>query len=342
MPNCAQSRRVQSRIAAVDDAAVLRARASHAVLSGTVSSRACPGLRGGTRLPCESRRLCSAIAFAAPALPAALAVTGSTEVDSSHNEQLVVALRAASQALAQRRSIRDLEQTLAQIVTSAVRTIPGVEAGSISITEHGRIQTRHPSTENIRRLDETQSALHEGPCITAIEDPPETGLVIADDFAGADAARWPRFAPHVLRAGYRAMMSTQLSTDGGMRAALNLYSAAADAFDEQDRHLAGLFGIQAATLLHGADQAGHLQRAVDSRDLIGQAKGILMERFTVDDDAAFQMLVRASQDSNMKLTAVAQWLIATAGKAPGLDPHLHRPQALRSDHRPLDVRRGHP
>jgi AmiR/NasT family two-component response regulator len=52
----------------------------------------------------------------------------------------------------------------------------------------------------------------------------------------------------------------------------------------------------------------HLQQAVDSRDLIGQAKGILMERFKVDDEAAFQMLVKSSQDTNMKLTKVAQWL----------------------------------
>jgi AmiR/NasT family two-component response regulator len=61
-------------------------------------------------------------------------------------------------------------------------------------------------------------------------------------------------------------------------------------------------------LLYGADQVAHLQRAVDSRDLIGQAKGILMERFKADDEAAFRMLVRSSQETNMKLTAVAEWL----------------------------------
>ena len=61
-------------------------------------------------------------------------------------------------------------------------------------------------------------------------------------------------------------------------------------------------------LLHGADRATDLQRALDSRDLIGQAKGILMERFKVDDEAAFKILVKSSQDTNMKLTAVAGWL----------------------------------
>jgi AmiR/NasT family two-component response regulator len=61
-------------------------------------------------------------------------------------------------------------------------------------------------------------------------------------------------------------------------------------------------------LLYGSEQATHLQRALDSRDAIGQAKGILMERFAVDDHGAFQMLVRSSQDTNMKLVDVALWL----------------------------------
>ncbi|MDF2976090.1 MAG: hypothetical protein K0S40_818 [Actinomycetospora sp.] len=235
------------------------------------------------------------------------------------NDQLLVALRHAARALAERRSIRDLEETLREIVVSAVHTVPGVDAGSISTTEHGHIETRHPTSETIRKLDETQSELHEGPCIEAIDDPPESGVIVAQDLAGADAELWPRFAPRAVDAGYRALLSTPLSTNGGPRAALNLYSHDADPFDEHSRTIAGLFGVQAALLLYGADQATHLQRAVDSRDLIGQAKGILMERFSIADDAAFQMLVRTSQDTNLKLTAVAAWLTSEKRRAAGID-----------------------
>ena len=224
------------------------------------------------------------------------------------NDQLVVALRAAARGLASRRSIRDLEQTLGQIVASAVDTIPSVDAVSISMTEHGRIDTRHPTSERIRKLDETQSELREGPCISALEDPPASGIIVAQDLAGEDAQQWPRFAPQAVEAGYRGLMSTTLSTNGELRAALNLYSAAPNAFSDHGHTMAGLFGVQAALLLYGATQAVHLQKAVDSRDLIGQAKGILMERFEIDDEAAFQMLVRTSQDTNMKLTDVARWL----------------------------------
>ncbi|WP_433783941.1 GAF and ANTAR domain-containing protein [Actinomycetospora sp. CA-101289] len=231
------------------------------------------------------------------------------------NDQLLIALRHAARGLAQRRSIRDMEETLREIVVSAVHTVPAVDAGSISITEHGRIETRHPTTETIHKLDEMQSELHEGPCIQAIDDPPDSGVVVAQDFAGAAAELWPRFAPRAVDAGYRALLSTQLSTNGSPRAALNLYSADANPFDEQSRTMAGLFGVQASLLLYGSDQAAHLQRAVDSRDLIGQAKGILMERFTIGDDAAFQMLVRTSQDTNVKLTAVAEWLTNEKSRA---------------------------
>ena len=246
-------------------------------------------------------------------------------MDSGHHDHLVAALRTAARDLAGRRSVRDLEQTLEQIVASAVVTVPGVDAGSISMTEHGRVLTRHPTSESIRKLDEKQSELNEGPCITAIEDPPETGTVIAHDLGGPDGQRWPRFAPYAVKAGYRSLMSSQLSVNGGIRAALNLYSTTPDAFDEEAQALAGLFGIQAAMLLYGANTATHLQRAVDSRDLIGQAKGILRERFKVDDEGAFQMLVKSSQDTNLKLTAVAQWLLDGADTSGSRPAGAHRP-----------------
>jgi hypothetical protein len=241
-------------------------------------------------------------------------------MDTGQDEQLVIALRTAALALARHRSIRDLEDTLEQIVASAVDTIPGVTAGSISLTEAGEVQTRHPTSEEIGKLDRTQSELREGPCLTALEDPPESGIVIAQDLAGDDGARWPRFAPHVVEAGFRGMASTQLSVEGGVRAALNLYAADANVFDAHARTLAGLFGVQAALLVYGSDQARHLQRAVDSRDLIGRAKGILAERFSVDDETAFRMLVKSSQDTNMKLTAVAKWLTENAGTGASARP----------------------
>jgi hypothetical protein len=240
------------------------------------------------------------------------------------DRDLVTAMRTAARELARSRSIRDLEQTLHQIVVSAVATVPGVEAGSVSMTRDGRVETRQPTSDTVRKLDEAQGELYEGPCIQALDDRAGDGLVIATDFASDDAQRWPRFAPLAAEAGFRSLMSTQLTaepaTGDGPRAALNLYSAEPDAFDERATVLAGIFGAQAAMLLYGAEHVGHLQRAVDNRDLIGRAKGILMERFNVDDAAAFQLLVKSSQDTNMKVTAVAQWLSDQAGEPTTADP----------------------
>jgi hypothetical protein len=224
------------------------------------------------------------------------------------SEQVVASLRQAAQDLRSKRSIRDLQQTLTEIVAAAVDTVPGADAGGVSITEDGMIASRNPTTPAVTKLDTLQSDLGEGPCITAIQDPSADGVVLAQDLAGEDATRWPRFAPEAVAAGYRAILSTQLSANGEMRAALNLYAATPHAFDAEARMTAGLFGVQAAMLLYGSQHATNLQRALESRDVIGQAKGILMERFTVDDDEAFQMLVRSSQDTNMKLVDVAQWL----------------------------------
>jgi hypothetical protein len=227
-------------------------------------------------------------------------------------EQLVGALRAAARELMDRRTVSDLEGLLVRIVAAAVETVPGAAAGGISMTSEGDVVSRSPTSPSITELDRLQADLHEGPCITAIDEPAEDGIVLVDDLAGDDAGRWPRFSPHAVEAGYRAMVSVQLTQQPGMRAALNLYAAAPGVFDAEARLTAGMFGVQAAALIYGAEQAEQLRIAVDSRDVIGQAKGILMERFTVDGDEAFQMLVTSSMETNIKLVDVATWLVGEA------------------------------
>jgi ANTAR domain/GAF domain len=230
---------------------------------------------------------------------------------------LVLALRRAARDLVSQRSISDLEQALTQIVATAADAVPGVDAGGISMTENGHITSRSPTNDNIRKLDDTQAQLHEGPCITAIESPPDDGVVLAQDLTRPpDADRWPHFAPAAVAHGYQSLLSTQLSPDGGLRAALNLYSHTPNTFDESARTIAGLFGLQAALLLYGANHARHLGRALESRDLIGQAKGILMERYHVNSEQAFQMLVSSSQNTNIKLVEVARWLTQTGDHSP--------------------------
>ena len=233
-------------------------------------------------------------------------------MDDPTYEHLVTSLRHAAVHLTKDRSIRDLEKMLNNLVAAAVETVPGVDGAGISRTEQGAVRSSHSTDGLVYELDELQSALGQGPCITAADDPPDDGIVVANDLGGADEARWPLFAPRCVQAGYRAIMSVTLSLQGRRRSALNLYGRDAGVFDDAARCTGGLFGVQAAALLHGADHAADLAHALETRDVIGQAKGILMERFTTHGDAAFQMLVSSSQDTNMKLVDVATWLVGEA------------------------------
>ena len=223
-------------------------------------------------------------------------------------DRLSLALHAAARRAADRPSLRGLNEILGQMVAAAVATIDGVDAGSVTLYEHGRITTRYATTDHIHRLDESQAALREGPCVTAYEAPPASGVIVVQDLAGAAGEPWPRFAPLAVEAGFRGLMSITLSADGAVRGALNLYAAAPDAFSDDSRALGEMFGIQAGLLLFGHQQGGDLQEAAESRDLTAKARGILMERFAIDDGAAFEMLVQVSQDSGSPLVQVARWV----------------------------------
>ncbi len=233
---------------------------------------------------------------------------------SAPYDSLVAGLRLAAHGVFSEHAVDDHPADgISQILAAAVATVPGVAVGGISITERGAIASPAVTSEDVRLLNELQTRLQEGPCFTAVDAPPVDGVVVAQDLTrDPDAARWPRFAPQAVAYGYRALLSTELSLRGTRRVGMTLYSHHPEVFDDTARTLAGISAVQAALVVGGADRAAHLQRAVESRDLIGQAKGILMERFRITADAAFQMLVRASQDTNVKLVDIAQLL--TEGK----------------------------
>ncbi|MEJ2888436.1 ANTAR domain-containing protein [Actinomycetospora aeridis] len=222
-------------------------------------------------------------------------------------------MRETAQDLIDQRSIRNRDTLLGQLVVSAVKLVPAAIGGGLTRTHERTVSSNHATTEVVQKLDELQSRLQEGPCVSAADDPPANGAFVACDMQGADAERWPRFAPYAVEAGVYSMLSTSVVSErGGPRSALNLYSDQPEAFDTSDVVTAGLFATQAGTLLYGADHTANLSVALESRDVIGQAKGILMERFTLDEEEAFAMLVESSQNTNLKLAAVASWLVSEA------------------------------
>src|SRR5438552_11392276 len=218
--------------------------------------------------------------------------------------ELADVLAAAARALS---AVTTIQETLDVIVALAVEVIPGADLAGFSLVAPESIRTPSSNGPIVVELDSLQAELGEGPCLSAIA---EQTVCYSPDLS--TDARWPRFAPAAAELGMGSLLAEPLFVGDRILGALNLYSRRVDAFDEADMATALLFSTHAAIALSQAQtRAGdveltrQLREAIESRDVIGQAKGILMERERVDADVAFDMLRRASQRLNIKLRDVA-------------------------------------
>ena len=166
--------------------------------------------------------------------------------------------------------------------------------------------SRSPSTELAARIDALQSEVGEGPCLDAVF---RERLVRVPNMSSE--TRWPRFAARAAGAGAASMLALQLWVEDDDLGALNLYSTQPDAFDEESEQIGLLFVSHAAVAMACAQKQDEMVAGVAPRDLIGQAKGILMERHKIDAVQAFALLVRSSQHRNRKLRDVAEELALT-------------------------------
>lgn len=199
---------------------------------------------------------------------------------------------------------QDTEAVLTVIVQAALELIPHVAEASISlVTGRRNIQSRAASGDLPIRIDALQSETGQGPCLEAAYDHP---IVRVPDLSKED--RWPDFAQAAFDAGARSMLSLQLFVEGDKLGALNLYGEDVNVFNEESERVALLVAAHAAIAFSDAKEIEQLTAALDTRDLIGQAKGILMERYKITPQQAFLVLTKASSESNMKLREVAQHL----------------------------------
>ena len=199
----------------------------------------------------------------------------------------------------------DPDRTLQAIVQAAVQLIPGVGEASISaVLGRKRVDSQAPSGELAQAVDALQDELGQGPCLDAVYE--QQTVRVADM---ATETRWPQFAARALQAGAAGMLSFQLYVEGDNLGALNLYSRQAGTFDDESEHIGLLFASHAAVAYDAVRQQTGLARSVATRQLIGQAQGILMERHKITADQAFGLLVRVSQHRNHKLRDVADDLV---------------------------------
>ena len=232
-----------------------------------------------------------------------------TDIDTDHEKLRSTMADAARRLTTTRIDAPDPGQMLATIVTGVLVAVPHAVAASITlIDKKGALTTHAPSNELVSEVDRIQTELHEGPCVDALSEQGDS-VTNAPDLSSDPP--WPTFARVALDKGFAAVLSFQLRTNGSA-GAVNLYGSTPYCFSTNDQLIGSLFADQATVALAGARRAGDLNRALSSRDVIGRAKGILMERFRLDDARAFAMLVESSQHTNMKLHDVAAWLVGEA------------------------------
>lgn len=201
---------------------------------------------------------------------------------------------------------RTLEETLQTIVEVARTSIPGFDQIGIStIHKDGKVVTRAHQGDLVLRLDEIQYSLREGPCVETLRGSP----VVAAPSLRHDQ-RWPRWVPEAIGLGVQAQLAVQLYLDAeGTMGGLNLYSTTSPDVTQDAEAIAQMFATHASIALGHVQEREGLNEALQTRKVIGQAIGILMERYEMSEDRAFAFLVRASSHGNIKLRAVAQELV---------------------------------
>jgi putative methionine-R-sulfoxide reductase with GAF domain len=195
---------------------------------------------------------------------------------------------------------------LQQIVEAAVTAVPGTAYAGITLLESGDLSTPAKTDELVAQIDKIQYELGEGPCVQSSR---KHETVRSDDMRVEQ--RWPQFAAHCVAAGVFSMVSVQLFVESESFGALNLYATETFAFDNDGESIALLLAAHAAVAMAALRNKTNFDVALASRDLIGQAKGILMERFKINANDAFGLLILASQHANRKLRDVAGELVST-------------------------------
>jgi hypothetical protein len=208
---------------------------------------------------------------------------------------------------------RGVDATLDAIVRAAVDAIPGAGYAGISqVEDRRRVRTTAATADLVMRVDQAQYDTGEGPCLESLF---RERTVRAPDLRSE--RRWPAFTARTRELGVGGILAFQLYVARDNLGALNVYSGGPDDLGDAAERVGSLFAAHAAVVLADTVRIEQLTHAIDVRDLIGQAKGILMERHKVTGQQAFALLVRASQETNVKLTEVARHLVETGELAAG-------------------------
>ncbi|MGV0790266.1 ANTAR domain-containing protein [Mycolicibacterium sp. XJ1819] len=214
---------------------------------------------------------------------------------------------------------RTVQDVLEQVVDATAHVAPQADVVSVTLrSPDGEFHTPLATHPVAQQLDECQYELGEGPCVTAAQRPGPGFSAWPDQ--PRTASPWPRFSEAARQLGVEAVLSLSLlpaAIAPRLSGALNLYCHASDALDEIDKDAILLLATHASLALATTEAVtaaklheAQLHQAIDSRDVIGQAKGILMGRRNISAEEAFNILRTSSQNLNIKLCDIAKVVAA--------------------------------
>ncbi|CAN5824954.1 GAF and ANTAR domain-containing protein [soil metagenome] len=225
---------------------------------------------------------------------------------SERNHELAFRMAELARSVA---GPRGVDEVLREVTAAAIELIPGADAaGVLLVGKAGKFESLAGTSGLPHELDELQIKHQEGPCLEAAVD---ALIVRSDDFH--TETRWPNYTRDALELGVQSGLSFKLYTAERTAGALNLFGFEANVFNSESEAIGSVLAAQAAAAILASRRDEQLQSALMSRDLIGQAKGVIMERFNVDDARAFAMLRELSQSGNTKLVEIAQQVLDTRG-----------------------------
>jgi GAF domain-containing protein len=208
----------------------------------------------------------------------------------------------------------DSDTVIAELAENAAVEVPGAQYAGVTVTRNAKqIDTPAATHKWPILLDEIQQLHREGPCLTAAWE--EKTVHVAN--LETDT-RFPLYRRDALeQTPIRSVMAFQLFIAGETMGALNVYAEQPHAFGPESRQIGLIFAAHSSVAWNAARRDEQFKRALASRDMIGQAKGMIMERYGVDAIQAFEVLRKLSQDANVPLVQVATELIASAGTPDG-------------------------
>jgi GAF domain-containing protein len=202
---------------------------------------------------------------------------------------------------------RNLDDVLQGVTSTVIELLPGADTcGVLLVSKNGTFESLSGTSDLIYEVDRLQEKHNAGPCVEAATN---ELIVRTEDFE--NETRWPEYSREVCKLGVRSSISFKLYTGERTAGALNVFSRKPHSFDTDAEVIGSILAAHAAAAILASRESEQLNTALLSRDLIGQAKGILMERFDLDAIAAFDMLRKLSQQMNVRLAEVAARVVDT-------------------------------